>query len=170
MQMIGVAVAIPEPWARELQDYRLALGDRTATMIPTHVTLLPPTEIDAPSLEAFEKHLEVVAGDHAPFRMTLSGTGTFRPLSPVVFVQVSSGISQCELLETAVRNGPVVRSLDFNYHPHVTVAHHLPEDRLEQAFTDLEDFDATFEVHEMWMYLHDDLLGWQPTKAFPLGV
>ncbi len=43
MPTIGVAVAIPEPWASELQDYRTALGDTTATMIPTHVTLVPPT-------------------------------------------------------------------------------------------------------------------------------
>ena len=69
-----------------------------------------------------------------------------------------------------MRQGPLVLQRTFPYHPHVTVAHHLPEDQLEQAFTELEDFDATFDVHEMWMYLHDDLLGWQPTKAFPLGV
>ena len=55
----------------------------------------------------------------------------------------------------------------FPYHPHVTVAHHLPEDQLEQAFTDLEDFDATFDVHEMWMYLHDDLSGLAAHQGVP---
>jgi hypothetical protein len=83
---------------------------------------------------------------------------------------VVEGISQCEQLEAGVRQGRLVLQRTFPYHPHVTVAHHLPEDQLEQAFTDLEDFDATFDVHEMWMYLHDDLSGWQPTRAFPLGV
>ena len=90
--------------------------------------------------------------------MHLRGTGTFRPTSPVVFVGVVEGISQCEQLEAGVRQGRLVLQRTFPYHPHVTVAHHLPEDQLEQAFTDLEDFDATFDVHEMWMYLHDDLL------------
>ena len=45
MPTIGVAVAIPEPWATQLQDYRTAVGDATATMIPTHITLVPPTEV-----------------------------------------------------------------------------------------------------------------------------
>ena len=46
MPTIGVALAIPEPWATQLQDYRTALGDETATRIPTHITLVPPTEVD----------------------------------------------------------------------------------------------------------------------------
>ena len=45
MPTIGVALAIPEPWATELQDYRTSVGDFTATQIPTHITLIPPVEI-----------------------------------------------------------------------------------------------------------------------------
>ena len=47
MPTIGVAVPIPEPWASELQDYRTAVGDTTATKIPTHITLIPPFEVPA---------------------------------------------------------------------------------------------------------------------------
>jgi 2'-5' RNA ligase len=167
---IGVAIAIPEPWASELQDYRTSVGDTTATQIPTHITLVPPTEVPDPDLEAVCAHLTEAASAVSPFDIHLRGTGTFRPVSPVVFVTLAEGISQCEQLAAEVRQGPLEIELEHPYHPHVTVAHHLPEDQLEQAFTDLEDFDATFEVHEMWMYLHDDVLGWQPTRAFPLGV
>ena len=46
MPTIGVAIAIPEPWASELQDYRTSVGDTTATQIPTHITLIPPSEVD----------------------------------------------------------------------------------------------------------------------------
>ena len=99
----------------------------------------------------------------------LRGTGTFRPVSPVVFVGVVEGISGCEQLAAGVRRGPLAIERTFPYHPHVTVAHHLPEPQLDRAFAELEDFDASFEVEEMWMYLHDDHSGWQPTQAFPLG-
>ena len=57
----------------------------------------------------------------------------------------------------------------FPYHPHVTVAHHLSEARLEQAFVELERYDAAFDVREMWMYLHEAETGWTPNRAFPLG-
>ena len=33
MPTIGVAVAIPEPWATELQDYRTGVGDTSAASI-----------------------------------------------------------------------------------------------------------------------------------------
>jgi 2'-5' RNA ligase len=167
---IGVSVAVPEPWGSELQQYRIASGDETARHIPTHITLLPPHEVPEADLGDLVEHLERVASGTEPFRVHLRGTGTFRPTSPVVFVGVVEGISQCERLEAGVRQGRLVLQRTFPYHPHVTVAHHLPEDQLEQAFTDLEDFDATFDVQEMWMYLHDDVLGWQPTRAFPLGA
>lgn len=164
----GVAITVPEPFGAALQDARERFGDPLARFIPPHITLLPPTEIDAPSLDAFQTHLEVVAKAHAPFRMTLSGTGTFRPLSPVVFVQVSAGISQCELIETAVRSGPVERQLEFNYHPHVTIAHHLDEDRLDVAFDGLADFRCSFDVGSFELFHQTDDGVWRPLSTYAL--
>lgn len=170
MQNIGVAVAIPEPWASELQDYRLALGDRTATMIPTHLTLLPPAEVGPDELAEVESHLAEAAAGVEPFEVHLRGTGTFRPVSPVVFVALAGGISQCEQLAAAVRRGPLACELDYPFHPHVTVAHHLDEAALDRAFEDLATFECRFEVSEFHLYEHDVDAGWRPTRAFTLGV
>ncbi|VXB04934.1 2'-5' RNA ligase family protein [Nocardioides sp. AX2bis] len=169
MQMIGVAVAIPEPWARELQDYRLALGDRTATMIPTHVTLLPPAAVDPGDLGKVEAHLAEAAAAGEPFEVHLRGTGTFRPVSPVVFVALAEGISQCELLASAVRRGPLACDLHFPYHPHVTVAHHLEDAALDRAFAELASFECRFDVTSFHLYEHDEAAGWRPTHEFRLG-
>ena len=84
----------------------------------------------------------------------------------MVFVGVVEGIGQCEELAARVLQGPLAIERAFPYHPHVTIAHHLPESGLEQAFVELERFDAAFDVSEMWMYLHDATSGWQPTRAF----
>ena len=70
------------------------------------------------------------------FRIRLRGTGTFRPVSPVVFVMVAEGISGCEQLAVSVRRGPLAVDLQFPYHPHVTVAHHLADGSLDRAFDD----------------------------------
>ncbi|MQW75944.1 2'-5' RNA ligase family protein [Nocardioides sp. dk4132] len=168
MPTIGVAVAIPEPWATQLQEYRMSVGDTTATMIPTHITLVPPTEVPADGLPAVEDHLARVAAGSAPYRVHLRGTGTFRPVSPVVFVMLAEGISSCEQLAAGVRRGPLAVELDFPYHPHVTVAHHLDDARLDQAFTELADFECRFEVDRFHLYVHDDTAGWQPTRDFVL--
>jgi 2'-5' RNA ligase len=163
-------VAVPEPWGNELQQYRIGVGDEAARHIPTHITLLPPHEVAGGDVQGVIEHLELVASAMEPFRVHLRGTGTFEPVSPVVFVGVVEGISQCEQLAAGVRQGPLVIDRLFPYHPHVTVAHHLPEEQLERAFRELEDFDAAFDVDELWMYLHDDASGWQPERAFPLGA
>ena len=165
---IGVALAIPEPWARELLDYRTSLGDATAEHIPTHITLIPPTEVDDEDLETFQRHLEWVAGDREPFVVHLRGTGTFRPVSPVVFVMLAQGISDCEQLAAALRSGPIDIDLAFPYHPHVTVAHHLADPVLDRAFTELAGFECRWEATGFHLYVHDDDDGWTPTRSFSL--
>jgi len=165
---IGVAVAIPEPWATELQDYRTSVGDAMASTIPTHITLVPPTDVTDGELEKIEAHLETAAADRPPFEVHLRGTGTFRPVSPVVFVTVVEGISQCEQLAAAVRRGPLAVDLVYPYHPHVTIAHHVADERLDQAFNELAGFECEFDVDAFHLYVHDDERGWTPTRDFPL--
>jgi 2'-5' RNA ligase len=168
MPVIGVAVAIPEPWATELVDYRLRIGDPTAEGVPSHITLIPPTEL-SDGLDEIEAHLAAAATEVAPFRVHLRGTGTFRPVSPVVFVSLAEGISQCEQLAAAVRRGPLAVELDYPYHPHVTVAHHLDDPTLDRAFDDLAGFDCAFDVTDFHLYVHHEQEGWRSTRTFPLG-
>ena len=81
---------------------------------------------------------------------------------------MSLGISQCELLERDVRSGPVERHLEFNYHPHVTVAHHLGEADLDAAFEELGDFRCTFEVASIELFHQTDDGVWRPRSTFAL--
>lgn len=165
---IGVSIPVPTPYGEFLQQRRFDFGDPAALRIPTHITLFPPTVVEEESYSEFLGHCKTVADTHARFDVVLRGTGTFRPVSPVVFIQVAQGVSNCEGLEQALRSGPVARSLDFYYHPHVTVAHHVPEANLERAFQDLADFTATFEVDSIHLYeLGDDDI-WRPMVDFPL--
>jgi len=165
---IGVAVAIPEPWASELQNYRTSVGDTMATTIPTHITLLPPTEVSEDELEKIEAHLADAAAAVPAFDVHLRGTGTFRPVSPVVFVTLVEGISQCEQLAHAVRRGPLAVDLAYPYHPHVTIAHDLADAQLDQAFDELAEFECEFDVDEFHLYVHHDERGWTPTRYFAL--
>jgi len=165
---IGVALAIPQPWASELQDYRTSVGDATATMIPTHITPIPPVEVSEDDLPGIEDHLAEIAGRSSAFHIHLRGTGTFRPVSPVVFVTVVEGISACEQLAWALRRGPLDVRLQFPYHPHVTIAHHLPDEALDRAFKELEGFECVFDAEAFRLYVHDEEKGWQPSREFPL--
>src|SRR3954471_21352426 len=151
-RVIGVAVAIPEPLATELRARRRQFGDRQGGVIPPPVTLLPPTAIDEEVLDEAEEHLAKVAAAETPFEIHLRGSGSFLPVSPVVFVAVAGGISDCERLETGVRAGPLERELPFPYHPHGTVAHDLTETSLRQAFDEMAGYEARFSVDRFALY------------------
>ena len=75
--------------------------------------------------------------------MQLRGTGTFRPVSPVVFVPLVQGIGECERLEARCASGPLDRELPFPYHPHVTVAHDVAHPALDAVYEELAGYEAT---------------------------
>ena len=166
---IGVAIPVPEPFSAELQSWRRAFGDPLANAIPPHITLLPPTVVPVGQLPTVEKHLAEVAAAGEPFRVRLRGTATFRPVSPVVFVALAEGISACEMLSKSVRTGPLPVELTYPYHPHVTVAHELPDDVLDRAFSQLADYAAQFDVTAFSLYEHGADHVWRPRRSFPVG-
>jgi 2'-5' RNA ligase len=167
---VGVAVAVPEPYGSYLRDCRAGFGDPEAHRIPPHITLLPPTEVACADEGAVVEHLHRVAAASHAFTVHLRGTASFRPVSPVVFVQLVAGIAECERLESAVRAGPLERDLAFYYHPHVTAAHHLSDERLDRAAAALETFDAVFEVTEFLLYEHGEDGVWRPERSFAFGA
>lgn len=164
---IGIAIHVPEPWASQLQQQRADLGDPLASAIPAHITLLPPTIVARSRIEDIAAHLAQVAMGLPSFEITLDGTGTFRPVSPVVFVQVVAGIEGCDRLQRLVRTGPLTRNLSFPYHPHVTVAHHLPDEALDRALTMLKDFRCEFVVSGFGLFEHGHDGVWRQRRRFP---
>ena len=165
---MGVSIPVPPPWGDHLQDKRASYGDPLAAAIPAHVTLLGPTPVASDDLDDLVQHLAQVSVEVAAFTMVLRGTGTFRPVSDVVFVQVARGIAACEQLQEAIRSDRWAADLAFPYHPHVTVAHDLDEASLDLAFDDLADWSATFEVGSFHLYEQDAAGTWIPVREFAL--
>ncbi|MEZ0092178.1 2'-5' RNA ligase family protein [Streptacidiphilus sp. EB129] len=164
--VIGVSIAVPEPYASEIQDARAGYGDPLARAIPTHVTLLPPTEVAPEDLGRIEKHLALAAARHRPFRVLLHGSGSFRPVSPVVYLRLEAGARECREVEASVRSGVLARELSFPYHPHVTVAHAVPEPALDRAYTELRGYRADFTVPGFSLYRFGADGVWRPLRGF----
>ncbi|QMU72639.1 2'-5' RNA ligase family protein [Streptacidiphilus sp. P02-A3a] len=167
---IGVSIAVPEPYAAQVQDARAGYGDPLARAIPTHVTLLPPTEVPAARLDAVAEHLAAAAEAQRPFQVLLHGSGSFRPVSPVVYVRLAAGVRECRTLEAAVRSGLLARELAFPYHPHVTVAQAVAEPLLDRAYQDFRDYRAEFAVTGFSLYLFGADRVWRPRRDFAFAV
>jgi 2'-5' RNA ligase len=165
---LGVAISVPDPWRAELTGWRERVGDPEAGRVFPHVTLLPPTGVPAAAMPEIEDHLAAAAAAYRPFEIHLAGTGTFRPVSDVVFVVVAAGIAQCEQLEARVRSGPLARETRFPYHPHVTIAHDIPHEGLDRAYDGLAGFDARFPVAGFTVFEQETGGVWVPRKDFVL--
>ena len=164
---LGVAIEIPEPFGSAIDHARKGYEPSMGRM-PAHITLLPPVDVDSEVLPGVIDHLSAVAAECAPFDVELHGTGTFQPVSPVVFIALARGISSCERVEAMVRSGALAVESRFPYHPHVTLAHDGSDEILNRAFDDFTDFRAAFTVTQMDLFgLHSD--GWHPLHAFALG-
>ncbi|MFF5702383.1 2'-5' RNA ligase family protein [Streptomyces sp. NPDC012794] len=169
---LGVSIAVPEPYGRQLQQLRAGFGDAAAHGIPTHVTLVPPTEVEADRLPAIRAHLTEVARAFRAFPMRLEGTGTFRPLSPVVFVRLAEGTPDCTRLQGQVRDprGPLARELAFPYHPHVTVAHGISEEAMDRAYAELADYAADWLCEGFGLYEQGSDGVWRKLREYPFGA
>jgi 2'-5' RNA ligase len=168
---LGVSIAVPEPYGSLLQEQRTGFGDSAAHGIPTHITLLPPTQVETDSLPAIEAHLVSVAAANRAFPMRLHATGTFRPFSPVVFVQVVTGGSACSWLQQQIRaaSGPLVRELSFPYHPHVTVAHGISEEAMDRAYEVLASFEAMWTCGSFALYEQGADAVWRKLREYAFG-
>ncbi|CAN5252947.1 2'-5' RNA ligase family protein [soil metagenome] len=169
MLTMGVAIAVPEPYGAQLRAWRSEFGDPMAETVPTHITLAPPIEVEEDEVEGVAERLAKAALDHEPFDICLRGTGTFRPITPVVYVAVATGHECIDQLARSVRVQLGSPALEFPFHPHVTVAQHLDEPALDRASEQLNAYECGFGVRSFSLYLHEEGSGWMPKRDFSLG-
>ena len=166
----GVAVTVPEPWSTTLQQAREDFGDPMASAIPPHVTLLPPTAIPPDDMDGVPR---APARGHGGRRAVRHGALGHRhvPARSRRWCSCRSRAASRTARRWSGRcaRGRSSRSLDFPYHPHVTVAHHLDEPALDRAFESLADFRCAFRVASVELYHHDDDGVWRVIDSFALG-
>jgi 2'-5' RNA ligase len=148
---LGVAIVIASP-AREIIEEARARYEPISGEMPPHVTVLAPIDVDRDAMPAVVSHLESVAAATRPFQLSLRGTGTFRPVSPVAFIVISVGVDECGELESRVRAGDMAVETRFPYHPHVTVAHDVAEAVLDNAIDEFAAFEADMQVRSIGLY------------------
>ncbi len=166
---VGVVLLVPDPIGSQVTHLRERIGDALGMAIPTHITLLPPTRVRAEQSDALEEHLASVASDHDAPTIDVSGTGTFRPASEVVFLAISEGVRACADLNAAVCAGPVQSPSVFPFHPHITLAHDLAPEVLDDVAAEYACVGAEFRVPQISLYRLDDQGRWQVRAHYAFG-
>lgn len=166
---IGIALAVPEPWASFLQNLRRGYGDQQADRMPTHVTILPPHNVQLSDLPKVHDAVLAAARSTSAFDIALTGSSTFRPVSDVTYVKVTKGATQCEKLESTVRANMSARPALHPYVPHVTAAMDVELEALDRAQQELAQFHAEWLVEDVTLFHRDRSGFWSPDRSFVLG-
>src|SRR5690606_34868313 len=74
----------------------------------------------------------------------------------------------CERLHHAVNAGALAQQVRLPYHPHVTIAHDLDDDRLDTASASRADFKARFPVARFVLYEYGEDGIWRDVEVFRL--
>lgn len=164
---VGIVIPVPEPIASYLKQARASFGDPMASVIPAHITLVTTTPAsDWPSAL---RHVRQVTAGHRPFEVTLRGTSSFRPVTPVVYVNVAEGFEECARLHRELQRGPLEHKTPYPYHPHVTVAHDVSEAGMDEALASLSGYEANFRVDRIGVFEHDEKGLWILREELALG-
>jgi 8-oxo-dGTP pyrophosphatase MutT (NUDIX family)/2'-5' RNA ligase len=170
---LGVVARLPEPLATHVQAWRRALGDPAAGRVGPHLTLVPPQTVAERDLDRAVALVERAAAQAVPFLVELDGAATFLPGSPVAYLVVREGGPALHDLEVALPEPPLDRRT-HPFHPHVTVAQDLPDDRIEAAARELAGFRAAFPVRELAVLREERDEGrervWRPLATATVGA
>ena len=174
-QRLGVALLVPQPLATEIDGVRRALGDGALDRIAPHITLVPPVNVAERDLPRAFTLVRSAASTIAPLTLRIGPVATFAPVNPVAYLQVGGEPQTVEALErlrSSCLQGPLGRSSEHDFVPHVTVAEELAQDRLDTVTKLLAGFvtEATIDrVHvlaelpgRLWKAVADAPLGERP--------
>ncbi len=162
---------VPQPSATEIDGVRRALGDGALGRVAPHITLVPPVNVAERDLTAALQVVRTAAAGAQPLRIELGPVTTFLPVNPVAYLQVGDddAVRALSSLRAACLAGPLERTTQHDFVPHVTVADDLAPDRLEAAVASLADFRTVVDIDRVHVLAEGPGRRWRSVADAPLG-
>ena len=174
---LGVALLLEPPVSDEVDGLRRALGDRSLSRVPAHVTLVPPVNVRGEDLGAALATLRAAAAAAPPaLHLTLGRPETFLPANPVLHLPVGDddggALHALHALRDRLFTPPLARTLTWPFVPHVTLADDATADRIEAGARVLASYRAAVTIDRVHL-LHEVRDGgeprWRPLADVALG-
>lgn len=143
-QRFGVVLLLPEPWAAEVDGLRRACGDQQLDRVPPHLTLVPPVNVRVDDVPAALAVLRTAAAAEAgPLVLHLGPPASFHPDTDTLYLRVGADDAEraaVQRLRDAVFAGPLERTIEWPFVPHVTLSDVADRARSEAALDALGDY------------------------------
>ena len=154
---------------------RRALGSPSLLTQAPHITLVPPVNVRDDDLDAAVAVLRAAAQHCArTLDFCLGPVVTFSPVSPVLYLQVGSDaetLVRLRRLHEDLFVAPLLRRVDFDYVPHVTVHESADRGTIDAALVALQEFHATVCCERVQLLRQDPTdRTWRPLADYALNA
>jgi 2'-5' RNA ligase len=168
-----VAHVLEAALAGEIDGLRRSFGGPVDRIAP-HLTLVAPTNVADEAHGEVLAHLARVGAQSSPVALRIEGPATFAPVTPVLYLEIAGELAPLRALVAALGDGPLAPPETRPSRPfvaHVTVAPHLPPDRLEAAIAALGPLHVPFVLDRVTLLaqLDDERRSWAPIADVALG-
>lgn len=167
---LGVVLVVAGTAGHQIDGIRRALGDGAYGRIPTHLTLVPPVNVNEADLPSVLEVVHSAAARARPLRLELGPVTTFWPDTPVLYLAVGGDIAGLHRLRDAVFSGPLARPLTWPFVPHVTLAEDRTPEELPLLVELLRGFHAEVTIDRVHILREREHRRWLPIADVPLDA
>jgi 2'-5' RNA ligase len=157
---LASALLVPEPFAREIDGLRRAMGE-SVERVPPHVTIVPPVNVREEEVDEAFAILRRAAANIAPITVTLGPATTFQPVNPVVYLELGGDVASVHELHDAVQTGVFAREAPHEFVPHATIVESTTPSRIEAALVALADYRVEVTFSSVHLLQQSDRV-WHP--------
>lgn len=177
MSMYFMALIPPEDLKNAITRLKEEMSSRFdskhALRLPPHITLQIPFNVDEKNESKFIKTLEEFTKNQEPFRVVLSGFGSFNSkviyidvLHPQPIIELHNQL--LEITENLIEKKPEGEKKEMN--PHMTIAYRdLSKEKFDEAWAEFSQrsFEAVFVAKSLYLLKHNGKT-WDILKEFEM--
>ena len=168
---LGVVLLLDAPWRSEVQGLRRALRSPSLDTQPPHLTLVPPVNVPENRVgEALAVLRRGAARCRSTLHLAVGPPTSFAPMSPVIYLTVDGrDLDELHRLQTSVFRGPLLRSVDHDYVPHVTLHESASEEAMAAALAVLAGYRVDVEFDRVHVLEQGPDRVWRPLTDVAFG-
>lgn len=166
----GIAIFPSKKIQDEANSFRKRYDPHYA-LVPPHVTLKEPFELDENNLKAVTKELREIANHTAPFKLEIKKVSSFSPVTNTIYLKVEP-VPELLNLNERLHSGDVLpNEQTYSYVPHITIAQKLSHDEYSDVFGSLKMQEFNFEqmVDRFQLMYQLENGAWTVYETFTLG-
>lgn len=170
---VAIALVPPPTLSARVDALRRQLDDPRLDDLPTHLTLVPPIDLEPDAAPTAAAALRAAASSVAPFELELGPADSFAPRTTTLHLGVHGELDRLSELRESLRRAPWDRPDRHDFVPHVTLRQRVEVDQVDHAVALLCGSLGTWHVESVHLLERvrpaDGPSRWVAVAEEPLG-